>query len=245
MHRPKTHRQWSSSMKQAKLLKTMKLSEEDVRAIRTAVSAGEKGTRGEIAVALTGESADYSFNELFASVLVGAAIFSALIPAQSAIHGMLTALFWHVPVWGAAAFTGAATFTAIGLFFLLANTPGIDRLIIPRQTRSRMVYTRALRHFVESGVYATRERTGILIFISAMEHEVRILADKGISDKIDQSVWNALAEKLAAGVRNGTTAAALIETITGCGAILTEHFPAGQINENELVDGLVLLESGS
>lgn len=232
-------------MKQATLLKTMKLSEEDVSAIRAAVSAGEKRTRGEIAVALTGESADYSFNELFAAVLVGAAVFSALIPAQSAINGMLSTLLWHVPAWGAVACTGAAAFAAIGLFFLLANIPGIDRLIIPRQTRSRMVYSRALRHFVESGVYATKERTGILIFISAMEHEVRILADKGISEKIDQSVWNSLAERVATGVKTGNTAAALIETITECGTILTEYFPADSTNKNELDDGLVILESGS
>lgn len=232
-------------MKQATLLKSMKISPRDLDSIREAVSAGENGTRGEIAVALTGESADYSFNELFAAVLFGAAVFSALIPAQGVITGMLTSLFWYVPAWGSVAFTGAAAFAAIGLFFLVANIPVIDRLIIPRRTRSRMVYSRALRHFVESGVYATKERTGILIFISCMEHEVRILADKGISSKIDQSVWNALAEKIAASVKEGNTAAALIETIGECGIILAEHFPAGPDNANELVDGLVLLESGS
>lgn len=232
-------------MKQAKLLKAMRLAEEDMTMIRKAVSSAEKKTSGEIAVALTGESADYSFHELFAAVLVGAAVFSCLIPAQGAISGLLGSLFWQFPTWGPVAFTGALAFAAIGLFFLVANIPVIDRLVIPRRIRSRMVYSRALRHFVESGVYATRERTGILIFISCMEHEVRILADKGISSRIDQSVWNRLAENLANGVKGGKTGAALLEAITECGVILTGHFPAGADNENELVDGLVILESGS
>lgn len=223
----------------------MKLSAEDVTMIREAVSSAEKETRGEIAVALTGESADYSFHELFSAVLIGAAVFSCLIPAQASISGLLGSLFWQVPSWGPVAFTGALAFAAIGLFFLVANIPVIDRIVIPRRVRSRMVYSRALRHFVESGVYATRERTGILIFISCMEHEVRILADKGISSCIDQSVWNSLAENLANGVKNGKTGTALLETIAKCGEILTEHFPAGPDNENELVDGLVILESGS
>jgi len=116
---------------------------------------------------------------------------------------------------------------------------------IPRRIRSRMVYNRALRHFVESGVYATRDRTGILIFISWMEHEVRIIADKGISEKIDQAIWNTLAEKIASGVHEGKAITALLDAIQECGKILDEHFPADQENENELIDGLVILEKDS
>lgn len=223
----------------------MNISSADFDAIRKAVTTAEKNTRGEIAVALTGESSDYSFQELFAAVIFGAAVFASLIPFHLDITAMLGSLLWSVPAWATVAFYGIVSFTAIGLFFLIANAPVIDRLVIPKQVRSRMVYTRALRHFVESGVYATKERTGILIFISWMEHEVRILADKGISSAIDQSVWNRLADNVAAGVRTGKLPEALIAVIEECGTILSEHFPAGSENENELVDGLVVLESNS
>jgi putative membrane protein len=46
------------------------------------------------------------------------------------------------------------------------------------------------------------------------------------------------------GVRDGKTAAALLEAVRECGRILADHFPADNINENELADGLVVLEKG-
>ena len=36
----------------------------------------------------------------------------------------------------------------------------------------------------ESNLHTTKERTGILIMISVLEHRVEILADKGINDKV-------------------------------------------------------------
>lgn len=229
-------------MKGSKLLEKMRITAEDLSAIRGAVADAEIKTSGEIALAVTSESADYSFHELLAAVLFGAAVFAAILPFHAAATKIVETLFWALPAWATTAIYGCTAFLAIGVVFLFANIPAIDRLIIPRRIRSRMVYNRALRHFVESGVYATRDRTGILIFISWMEHEVRIIADKGISDKIDQATWNTLAETIASGVRDGKPAAALLKAIRECGTILARHFPADSVNENELVDGLVVLE---
>lgn len=232
-------------MKQKKIVKQLKLTQEDFVAIKKSVAKAEKDTSGEIAVAIIGESSDYSFHELFAALIFGAIVFSLLLPFHPVIGNILDRFFWEVPEWIHAAIYGTAGFIATALFFVFANIPVVDRLIIPRRVRTHAVYTRALRHFVESGVYATRERTGILIFISLMEHEVRILADNGISEKIDQSTWNTLASTIALGVREGKTSKVLIHGIEECGHILTEHFPAQDENKNELVDGLILLESGT
>ncbi|HHU36209.1 MAG TPA: hypothetical protein GXZ47_03170 [Treponema sp.] len=231
-------------MKRKKIIKKLKLTQDDFTAVKDSVAQAENNTSGEIAVAIIGESSDYSFHELFAALIFGAIVFSLLLPFHHSIGNLLDRFFWEVPEWVHAAIYGTTGFFATALFFAFANIPIIDRLVIPRRVRTHAVYTRALRHFVESGVYATRERTGILIFISLMEHEVRILADNGISEKIDQSTWNTLANTIALGVREGKTASVLVEGIGECGRILAEYFPAQEENKNELADGLILLESG-
>ena len=71
-------------MKKAKLARKSNLAPEDLSAIRAAVAKAEKNTSGEIALALTTESADYSFHELLAAVIFGAAVFAGLIPVHAA-----------------------------------------------------------------------------------------------------------------------------------------------------------------
>jgi putative membrane protein len=231
-------------MNRRKLARKLKLRDEDFAAIKSAVAEAEGRSSGEIAIAAIGESSNYSFYELFAAVVLGALAFAVLLPFYGAIAGLLDRLSWYLPPWGLPAFYGIASFAVIAVFFLVANIPAIDRLLIPRSARSRTVYARALRHFAESGVYETREHTGILIFISYMEREVRILADAGISSKVEQAEWDRVARELAAGIKAGKTGIALTQAIKACGDLLESHFPARKDNPDELPDGLVLLEAG-
>lgn len=230
-------------MKRPAAARLLGMTDDGIAAVRAAVMSAESRTSGEIAIAVTPESADYSFNELFASVILGAAAFAGLLPFHAQITAWLDRLFWHAPAWYVPAFYGIVSFAVIAAAFFFANIPAIDRLVIPRRVRSVSVYRRALRHFVESGIYATRERSGILIFISIMEREVRILADAGISSQIDQAEWDALAAALACGIRAKESGAALVKAVADCGNILAERFPPRADNPNELPDALVFLEA--
>lgn len=232
-------------MKSEKTAAKLKLSESDLASIRQAVQDAERLTNGEIALAAAPESSDYSFFELFASVVLGAVCFALLLPLHGSVVSLVDRLFWHVPSWYVPAFYGAATFAVIALFFLFANIPAVDRIVVPRAARRKAVYERAIRHFVESGVYGTADRTGILVFISLLEREVRIVADSGINAKIEQAEWDRIASLVATGVKTGKTAEALIAAVTECGKLLAEYFPAKKENPNELADGLVLLEAGA
>lgn len=231
-------------MKKKAIAKRLNLNETELQAISQAVTKAELHTKGEIALAVTGESSDYSFFELLASVIFGAIVLTILLPFHGTISALLDRLTWVSVPWHMSALYGIISFSAIGIFFLLANIPAIDRIVVPSVHRKVAVYRRALRHFVESGVYATSERTGVLIFISIMEKEVHILADSGINALIDQKEWDSLAKQVAKGIHAGTTAKNLIEVIERCGVLLTEHFPAADDNPNELSDGLVILEGG-
>ncbi len=232
-------------MKTRTLASKLKLTAADQDSIRQAVREAERKTSGEIALAATPESSDYSFFELFASVVLGAVFFALLLPFHDAVTTLIDRRFWLVPDWYVPAFYGASSFTVIAFVFMFANIPAIDRLVVPKAARRKAVYERALRHFVESGVYGTRDRTGILVFISLMEHEVRIIADSGINKKIGQDEWDRIAGLVAHGVKTGKTAEALTDAVTECGTLLAKFFPAGNENPNELADGLVFLEAGA
>ena len=225
------------------ILRRLRLTEGDLEAIKASVREAEMSTSGEIALAAIAESSDYSFRELLASVVLGAITFTVLLPFHGAIVTFLDRAIWHLPSWYITAFYGIAFFAVIGVSFLFANLPVIDRLVVPRADRSRAVYERALRHFTESGVYATKERTGILVFVSLMEREVRIVADTGISAHIAQNEWDSIARGLALGIKAGKSGEAIVSAVNRCGRLLTDNFPAHRENPNELEDGLVLLEA--
>jgi putative membrane protein len=231
-------------MTKNKLLRRLSLSEKDLIRIKEAVADAEKRTNGEIALAATGESSDYSFFELFAAVILGAVCFALMLVFNSQIEAIVGRFFWQEKNWYLPALFGFAEFAVIAVFYCVANIGFIDRIVIPWPIRKARVHNRALRHFVESGVYATKDRTGILVFVSCMEREVRIVADSGINAKIEQKEWDELAQMLAQGIREKKTATALVEVISKCGDLLEKEFPAKEENPNEHPDGLVILEAG-
>ena len=232
-------------MTKASMLRRLKLEATTFDTIKTAVATADTKTTGEIALALTAESARYSVYELMAALCVGVFAFAVLLPFSGMIQQFLDKLMWGAAVWHLPAFFGISCFGITAILFWVANVPAVDRLIIPQTVRRRTVYNRALRHFVESGVYATENRSGILIFVSYMEREVRILADTGISAKIDPALWNLIAVDLAEGLGTTDATGAFVRAVERCGQLLEEHFPApanAEDNPNELPDGLVILD---
>jgi putative membrane protein len=229
-------------MKAGTSLLKMHVSGKDLETMREAVKAAEQKTSGEIALALAGQSHDYSFYELIVSVVFGALVFLIMLFLYKPITSLLDSLLWNFENWQLIGVYGFTSFFVIALVYLLTNIPAIDRIIIPKKARTAAVYQRALRHFVESGVYATRDNNGILLFISLMEHEVCIIADKGVQKNIEQSKFDELAQKLADGMRKKELVSSLLSCIASCGSMLETHFPIKKDDENELPDGLVVLD---
>lgn len=225
--------------------KKLRLDDAAMERISAAVRDAEKTTDGEIVVAVAKESARYSFWELLAAVVLSVLIFSALLPVSDSIFALCSRLFWTVPSWYVPAFYGISTFAMIAILFYVMNIPAIDRLVIPRSVRSSCVSGRAFRLFVESGVHDTKNHSGILVYISVLERQVRILADSGINKKISPDMWNLIADDLAAGLGDKNYEESIISTVRKCGELLAQHFPTQDKTEDELPDGLILLEEGA
>jgi putative membrane protein len=100
---------------------------------------------------------------------------------------------------------------------------GLRRLLIGEAVLDLRARRRASEAFLEEEVFATRDRTGILIFVALFEHRVVVLGDSGINGAVPDGVWDRVVENLIAGIKAGRPAEAMIAAITECGRLLEEH----------------------
>ncbi len=219
-----------------------KLSKDDLKKISSAVKEAESKTSGEIATAIIKESYNYAVNELLFAVIVGFIYFVVMMFFVGSIENRLQSLFWDYNIGYLLIFYGFSTFLVIAIFYFLGNISTIDRLIVSKKIMQQKVKERALRHFMESGVYNTKDRTGILIFISILEKRVELLADSGINEKIQPEKWQSIVDNIIEGIKKKNVTSHLIESINECGKLLSQHFPIQPDDINELSDEIDILE---
>ncbi|MBH0066056.1 MULTISPECIES: TPM domain-containing protein [Psychrobacter] len=102
---------------------------------------------------------------------------------------------------------------------------------------------RAIDLFSEYRVWDTEENTGVLIYVNVCEHQLEIVADRGISAHVSPTVWRAMCDKAVSGIANQKTEESLAELLDEVGQVMRqyyhlEHDPAG----NELSDTVVFLK---
>jgi putative membrane protein len=187
--------------------------------IEEAIRSVECCTIGEVAVVVTDSSDHYLEAEVLGSVFLSS--FASLL---------LTMSFFHASLWSYIPFS-------ILFFFpfriLLSRVPVLKLSLVGKKRKEAAVRQGALKAFYERGLYRTKQNTGVLFFLSLLEHKVWVLADKGIYDKIDQETLNTFARTVSRGIREGHACDALCQEIRAAGKILATHFPLtpGDINE--------------
>ncbi|MEW6513593.1 MAG: TPM domain-containing protein [Pseudomonadota bacterium] len=95
---------------------------------------------------------------------------------------------------------------------------------------------RALRLFAKLRVWDTEENSGVLIYLQLVDRDVEILADRGIAARVPAATWEALCHDLEAAMRAGDCRAGVLAAIENASRLLAEHFPARDVNPNELPD---------
>ncbi|HEY3307215.1 MAG TPA: hypothetical protein VGJ93_02055 [Desulfuromonadaceae bacterium] len=194
--------------------------------IRLLVKEAERLTSGEIATMVVDESDSYREAEILGAVLLSSLL--ALIIAI-AIH--------HITIW---TYIPLVCLIYFPLFWIFRRFPGLKLSFVSRRRIEEAVRERAVSAFFSKGLYRTREETGILIFISLLEHKVWILGDRGINALIEPESWRSFADELAKGIRDGHACEALGSVVQKCGTILAEHFPRRSDDTNELPDELIV-----
>lgn len=219
-----------------------KFTQKEKDQIYKAVKAAEEKTLGEISTAVIKESSDYILFEFIFMIAFG--VIAAILLQ---IFGPQWQSFWQSRSWSLepyhlSSISIAAIFLVMGGAYLVANTPFIDRLIVPKKVMARLVYQKAIFHFFNAGLTNTTERTAILIFISLNERRVELIADKGISDKIESEVWQSIVNNLVDKITKGEISPGLTEAIGECGKILKKEFPQTGKGKDQLPNSVQILE---
>jgi putative membrane protein len=227
------------------------LSPSDLTAIEACVRKAEAQTTGEIYCIVTEESAHYT-----EVVIAWATVVALLGPAVLLLAGVHVTIPDLFSSWSATD-VSAAIETAVrralegaivvqGLLFVLTAAivavPAVRRALTPKGLKRLRVQRRAAEQFIAKNLQATRERTGVMIFVSLGERMAELVADEGIADHVDQHVWDKAMAALTAGLKDGKVEQGFAACIGLCGQVLAEKFPAhAGDNPNELPDAVVVL----
>jgi len=197
----------------------------DLEAIRAAVAEAEQKTSGEIVPYLVEESDGYP-SALWKGTALGA--FAGALVAE-AIYFLGN--FWGgmIPLWIA---LPASAGGAVG-FLLAAYVPAVKRWMAGDGLLDLRTRQRAEMAFLEEEVFRTRDRTGILLFLSVFEHRVVVIGDSGINQQVEQGQWDGIVKSVAAGIRAGRSGEALVEGIRQCGELLERHGVAIQPDDRD------------
>ena len=220
----------------------MRITEQDRKKISTAIASAEKNTSGEITAAVIKQSSNYAAREMIFATIATFIVTIFFLIAAPAVQNYLERRIWEMQAYQMALIYAVAIFILLGLFYLLSNLSFIDRLIVPKAVMNKFVWERAVRHFHESGVASTRDRTGILIFVSFLERRVELIADAGINAKIDPKEWQNIVDSIIEGVRTKQFVEKLELAVGKCGELLAKHFPIKPDDENELTNEFQVLE---
>jgi putative membrane protein len=212
-----------------------RLKEEDLERIKAAVKNAEEKISGEIVPVLVERSGDYLI-ALYKGSIIGAAFtfVSMVVLDRFVINDAVNTLFYD-PVFILLVVILGGVLGAIVPYF----SDPVKRLLVARRYQDLVTRQCAENAFLEEEVFNTRQRTGVMIFVSFFEHEVIVMADKGISKIVDQKQWDNIVQDLIKDIRNGRVVEALENGIKQCGDILLEKGFRKTIDDvNELRDDL-------
>ena len=193
----------------------IEFSDRDLERIREAVAEAEKTTSGEIVPYLVDRSDAYEVSLWRGGVLAATTALALVLLFLQLYDGWGYA--WLHTAWGPSLVTVVA---GIAGFLLVAALPALRRQLAGEDNISRSVHRRAMRAFVEEDVFNTRDRTGILLFLSLLEHRIEVIGDEGINRAVEPESWSEIVETVRAGIKSGNVVDGLVEAIGKCGRLL-------------------------
>lgn len=206
----------------------------DVDRIREAVAAAEGRTAGEIVPYVIVRSDAYE-----AALWRGAFVLALLSMACTLLVHQLYegwGFAWLFTGWGVALVTllGGAAGAA-----LVAFVPPVKRWLAGPARLDRAVHEQAMKAFVEEEVFNTRDRTGILLFVSLFEHRIEVVGDSGINAKVSPEDWIHVVERIRDGIRSGHVTDGFVDAIGQCGELLRRKgVEIRPDDDNELPDSV-------
>lgn len=218
-------------------------SDENKKIIEDAIARAESKTSGEIVPVVASVSGRYDrsediFGVLFSLILLTTAWLTTqeITPIagqwESEVKTVIT-LPWALAI----IFLGFIVGAILASFF-----PVLRLIFISKKEMREEVGRKALEAFHQFRIRGTQGATGVLIYVSLYEHNVRVLGDEAISEKLKQQDWDDVCNLVVEGMKSKQPAEKLVEAIEICGQLLAEHFPIEEDDQNELPNKLQLID---
>ncbi len=200
--------------------------------IEKAVARAETSTSGEIVPLLVRRSTSVAL------VPLSTALFTALL-AFAIEHSLGLLSSPHLlQTW-----LWIAVLLCVSMLgFLLGHLPWVQRLLLPHGELKSSAEQRALLEFYQARLNKTDGGTGILLFVSLLEHQAFVLADEGIAKHCQPAVFEGVVKALIEGAKAKDLASGYEKAIALCTEILTPYFPLKTGDVNELKDYLRIKE---
>lgn len=199
----------------------------DLDAIRDATREAEQQAGSELVCVIVGRCDDYP-----AATWRGAAV-GAL--AAVTIDSVIDVLGGGWSIQPAAWQIALVLFGLVIGGILATWVAPLARLFVDRDLMARRVSRRAAQAFIDEEIFATIDRTGILLLVAVFERRVEILADRGIATHVDSAVWSRIVKDLERGLKTAERGAILEQAVRDLGAVLAEaEVPRRDDDVNEL-----------
>ena len=211
-------------------------TEADRARIADAVRAAESRSRGEIVAAVVPAADEYG-GAVWRGAAFGAMLGPLLVTRVDLVSGA-----WSDPApWMMV--LAAAGGCAVG-FLAVRSSAVLTRWLATDEEIELRVERAARTAFLEHEVFATRDRSGVLIFLSLLERRVMVLADSGIDAVVDPGAWSGIVDQIVRGIREGRPADALVEAIERCGELLDRAGLERREDDRDELDDALRLGDG-
>ena len=191
------------------------ISDKELKSVENAVREAEKLTSGEIVPFIVKRSKSYPVAYWRAGAIFAIAGFLIVLLFSLFYTGW--SLAWLFDPSG----SGLIVLLSAVLGVVLTRTvQPLERIFAGSSAMIDAVRDRSMRAFVDEEVFNTRERTGILIFISLFERRVEVVGDSGINAHVKSEEWAHVVEDILLGIKAGHTSSGLVNAIERCGKLL-------------------------
>ncbi len=206
--------------------------------IEQRIAEAEKRTSGEIVVMVVPSSSHYPLASMLGSLLLAMLIaIAATFYVEIAARVYVEKVFGMEIIWF---FPALFSLLFMLLHEVVKRTPSLKRLFVTPSDMKEEVEEAAIQSFYYRDLNQTVDHTGILIYISLFERKVRVIADKGINDKVNKDVWQEIVTIIVGGIRAKAQARAIATAVDRCAEILSSHFPLKPGDRNELSNEVII-----
>jgi len=116
--------------------------------------------------------------------------------------------------------------------------PGFARLFLSTHRAEVEVHQHAMSLFLAHELFATRQRTGVLLLISLFERRVVVLPDTGIGKRLSQNAMQDIIARMTAALANRQVVRALEEGLSVVEQVLAAT-ASGGAGEHDLSDKII------